>query len=187
MIANQPLKLRSKIAEGPEGTKITVPRSKRSALLLALIGGSMAYAGIFLLRAAFNGTEAPNATLLIGGLGLFSLAIGILAISLGFGRTVLTFQPNCLVVRKESFGIGRTRFLNANELSDSRFWCVARHEDDQAYTTPAIVLVHRGKTIFFGVGELYRDEAEYLVSLIKNRYPKINVIPPESAKHNWKE
>jgi hypothetical protein len=47
-----------------------------------------------------------------------------------------------------------------------RSWWVATDEDGKAYITPAIVLVYRGKTVRFGVGKLYRDEAEYLVSLI---------------------
>ena len=30
------------------------------------------------------------------------------------------------------------------------------------------------------------DEAEYIISLIKTRYPNVNVIPPES-REAWKE
>lgn len=99
------------------------------------------------------------------GTGLFLFAVGIALIFYGLGPTILILQPSRLVARKEVFGIGWNRSFNADELCDLRFWWVAIDGDYKAYTTPGIVLGYRGKTVRFGVSKLYRDEAEYLVSV----------------------
>jgi hypothetical protein len=174
MIAKRPVKLQSKIAEGPEGLQITISPGKVSEIVLRFGG--------FILAVMTGAWAAKNLTAESLVPALFAFLIAIIFIVSAHSRTVLVLKPGCLVARKEiSRRIGWTQVFDAGELSDLRFWSISEEE-----VNTGIIFMYRGCTVRFGKGRLKPDEAEYIISLIKTRYPNVNVIPPES-REAWKE
>jgi hypothetical protein len=182
MIAPPPLKLRSTIIERPDGMQITIPIARGAAWLFGSLGVLSALTLGMILWGVYTNSQVSKPSDLVFMLIMvawFALGIVGLLCALG-GRTVLSLKPNCLVVKREVFGLGWTRRLDASDLFNLRAYRELKNDDD-TYTVPGVLADCRGKTCrisgsMFG-GNLSLDEAEYLVHQIAQRYPSVNVLP----------
>ncbi|HLJ88092.1 MAG TPA: hypothetical protein VKZ53_14815 [Candidatus Angelobacter sp.] len=168
--------------DGQRGPEIFIPPPSLGFFgwLFALMGFPWGLLGLVVL--IFGARSESGEVSIEGriGLALTFMAFGLLGNSEVFrGPTLIRLGRESIAVQHKWFGLVWTRTMDTRDLANLRAH-YSYNDEFGAHTAPGISVDHRGRERRLGEG-ISREEAEYLVSRIKEQYPNLNVRLRENA------
>jgi hypothetical protein len=177
----QPGQFRTTILDEDDGLHIIIPEKPhwfvRRVLQFWLISGLSLW-GVCVLSfigpriSGTAGSPGDLSNVIMGFCGIPVAFVASIGVGIGFwilgSRETILLNEESFILRKEVFGVGRSRKFHVRDIGDLSYSANNYH---------AIALVVGANVFRFGFN-LEQPEAQRIIEVIKQRIPQLNRVPP---------